>query len=345
MRRTSDWGKARVGSVLKAKTPFPAGRARMTDTTDIAAADWAARLSGEPSEADWLGFETWLQAAPGNRSAYDRALALSLELDRQAGPLAQALFALPPARRTRVASPLLLSAGLTALAAAVTVVILNPIMATKPLVYSTAAGERRQIVLADGTRVFLNTGTTLSVRLDRGSRELELAGGEAAFQVTHDATRPFVVHVGDRVVRDVGTDFDIAYGAGAIRVTVREGMVSFARSKDDLRSVSLGPGSRLEHREGVLGSTVTVADTDEAFAWRSGRLIYRDRPLSEVVADLNRYGKDQIEAVGPAAGLRFNGVLAINNQSAMVARLCALLPVSASREDGVIKLREINSLR
>ena len=321
----------------------------MTEATDIAAADWVARLSGEPGEADWLGFEAWLQAAPGHRGAYDAALALWLELDRQVEPLAESLSSpsrSAPAAQRRGAAPLWWGVGMSALAAvAVTVAALNPIKAAQSVVYSTAKGERRQITLADGTRAWLNTGATLSVRLDKGSREITLAQGEAAFQVTHDAARPFLVHVGDRVVRDVGTDFDVSLGAGIIVVTVREGMVAFARSLDDPRSVSLSPGSRLEHREDMQGSTVMVADTDEAFAWRSGRLIYRDRPLSEVAADLNRYGEDQVQVIGPAAGLRFTGVLAIDKQSAMVTRLSALLPVSAARDGSVITLREINNAR
>jgi len=322
----------------------------MTQPTHIAAADWVARLSGEPGEADWLGFEAWLQAAPGNRGAYDRAAALWLDLDDQAAPLA-ALIAdedgVPPGQstRTRRQGPTLWwSAGMSAVAvAAVTIAALNPNRPTQPDLYATAKGERREIILSDGTHVALNTGSSISVRMQRGSREITLAQGEAAFQVVHDASRPFVVHAGDRVMRDVGTDFDVARNDGLITVTVREGMVAVQRSSDDTRSLSLGPGSRLVHREGAAQSTVLAANTDEAFSWRSGRLVYRDRPLADIVADLNRYGEDQIKVDAAAARLRFSGVLTIDNQPAMVARLSALLPVSAARKDGVVTLRELDN--
>ena len=89
-----------------------------------------------------------------------------------------------------------------------------------------------------------------------------------------------------------------------------------------------------------------AANADDAFSWRAGRLIYRDRPLAEVAADLNRYGDAQIKTVGPAANLRFTGVLTVDNQSAMVQRLAGLLPVTAtSGKDGVILLSELNSTR
>ena len=50
----------------------------------MSAADWVARLSGDPVESDWLDFEAWLQSAPGHRRAYDKAMTLWLDLDRQA---------------------------------------------------------------------------------------------------------------------------------------------------------------------------------------------------------------------------------------------------------------------
>lgn len=310
-----------------------------------AAAEWVARLSGEPGEADWLAFEHWLSAAPGHRAAYDRALMLSLSIDRQGSALS-VLLDRTPTPRTRPA-PALWGAGLMSLAAvAVTFAALHPQPTPKAEIYATAKGERRDVVLADGTRVSLNAGSRLSVVIERDRRELTLASGEAAFQVTHDPARPFTVHVGDRMLRDVGTEFDVLREAGKITVTVREGMVAVMRTADPSRPLSLGPGSRMEHAEGSPATLVLAANPDDAFAWRSGRLIYRNRPLSEVAADLNRYGEEDVRVEGPAADLRFTGVLTVDNQKAMIQRLTGLLPVAASsREDGVIMLSGLNTAR
>jgi transmembrane sensor len=316
-----------------------------------AAADWVVRLSGEPAEADWLAFEAWLNAGAARRGAYDRALTLWLELDGQAEPLGAAILAdvdAPPSRapRARSRGPALWWSGamMSVAAVAVTFAALHPDRPAQPDIYTTAKGERRQIVLSDGTRLALNTGSSLSVRMGRGERRITLAQGEAAFQVVHDANRPFVVEAGDRVLRDLGTDFDVMRANGQITVTVREGMVAVQRT-GTTRSLSLGPGSRLEHREGALDSMITTSNTDDAFAWRVGRLIYRDRPLAEVASDLNRYGEDQVQVAGGAADLRFSGVLTIDNQPAMVQRLTELLPVASTRKDGVIVLRELNLTR
>ena len=319
----------------------------MTQAKTIAhgAADWVARLSGEPVEADWLAFEVWLNAADGHRAAYDRALALSLSIDRQGSALMEQ--AAPAARRPVMARQAWWGGGLAAAAAvAVTFVALHPKTEPKAEIYATAKGERRDIVLSDGTRVALGAASRLDVTMQREQRQLTLASGEAAFSVVHDPSRPFIVHVGDRDLRDVGTEFDVTRENGMIRVSVREGMVAVTRPGND-RSLSLGPGSSLQHREGSSDTVVMAANPDEAFSWRTGRLIYRDRPLSEVAADLTRYGADEVRVTGPAADLKFTGVLAVDDQPSMVRRLTSLLPVVASppRKDGVILLSELNKSR
>lgn len=305
------------------------------------AADWVARLGGQPGEADWLAFEAWLNGGEGRRAAYDQALALSLAVDRQASALADRVAARPAARRPSM----LWGGGMVAVAViAVSFAALHPRPEPKATAYATAKGERRDIVLSDGTRVALNTDTRLLVAMRDDRRELTLVSGEAAFQVVHDPDRPFVVRMGDRELRDIGTEFDASRRDGVIAVTVREGMVALERPEDPERRLTLTPGSRAEHREGTQEIEVMAANADDALAWRAGRLIYRNRPLSEVVADLNRYGDGQVKAVGPAADLRFTGVLTIGAQGVMVQRLAGLLPVAAtSGKDGVILLRELNS--
>jgi transmembrane sensor len=305
------------------------------------AADWVARLSGQPGEADWLAFEAWLNGGGERRAAYDQALALSLAVDRQAEILADLVADRAAPRR----APALWGGGLMAVAAiAVTFAAQHPRPEAKATDYVTAKGERRDIVLADGTRIALSTDTRLSVVMRADRRELTLASGEAAFKVVHDPRRPFVVHMGDRQLRDIGTEFDASRRDGLISVTVREGMVALERTEAPERRVNLSPGSRAEHREGTEEVLVMAANADDALAWRAGRLIYRNRPLSEVAADLSRYGDEQVKAVGPAANLRFTGVLTIDNQSAMTQRLAGLLPVAAtSSKHGVILLSELNS--
>jgi transmembrane sensor len=326
----------------------------MSEAMQMSAADWVARLSGEPVESDWLDFEAWLQSAPHNRRAYDKAMTLWLDLDHQAMPLAAAIADLvddldKSGRRPRTArrKPVLWWGGAMAGVAAValTFAALNPYRGAEPTSYSTAKGERKAITLTDGTKVMLNGASRIAVRFERNQRDITLAQGEAAFIVTHDASRPFQVAVGDQTLRDIGTEFDVLRTGGDVIVTVRQGMVEARSATGDQRPIPLGAGTRLVHREGAAASTVTLVSADDAFSWRSGRLIYRDRPLSEIASDLNRYGDSQVRVDGPAAGVRFSGVLVIGDQKAMVRRLAALLPISQTRRDGVIILHGENSTR
>ena len=77
----------------------------------------------------------------------------------------------------------------------------------------------------------------------------------------------------------------------------------------------------------------------EVAGWRTGRLIYDDRPLSEVVADLNRAYPTPIRTTGDAGDIRFTGVLTLDGQAATIRRLETFLPVSAVQKDGAVELR------
>jgi transmembrane sensor len=93
--------------------------------------------------------------------------------------------------------------------------------------YTTDIGERRSITLADGSTVDLNSRSRLRVEFTKGERRVELAEGQALFQVAKDKNRPFIVSSGDATVRAVGTQFDVYRKAnGTTTVTVLEGRVA-----------------------------------------------------------------------------------------------------------------------
>ena len=323
------------------------------EPTYEAAAEWVVRLHSSVPEADaesdWLAFETWLDAAPGNRAAYDAAESLWSETGRQASALRQGLAA--PSRsvvldfsaRRHSAAPVWWAAGAAAAAAAL--LFVGPFSlfhAQAPTIYATAKGERRTVTLADGSSIALNGGSRISVLVDSRMRRIELAeGSEAAFRVVHDPSRPFVVQAGDRVVRDIGTEFDILRDAGALKVTVREGEVEVAPNAGAVgQTVALTRDRQLNHREGSANADISEVSADDAFGWRQGRLVYRGRPLGEVAQDLTRYYGEPVRVTGAASALRFSGVLEASSETAAIKHLSALVPVSAKTQDGVIILQQ-----
>lgn len=321
------------------------------------AISWLLRLGApEATEADWLALGAWLDAAPQNRIAFDRAERVSAELTAASAELISAMDLrriVPQPRRALGRRPEVRTrawryvAGVAAAAAAaVLFVVVRPPAPTPMEVYQTAKGENRMLDLADGSHIHLNSASRLTVRLERKARYIELAEGEAAFDVAKDAARPFLIAAGERTIRVVGTEFDVLRHQGRLRVTVRRGIVAVqspdAADKAALLSnaVLLKAGDQFEHQTGERVSHVRRVDADAAFAWRGGDLVYRDQPLDEVVQDLNRYFATPVSVVGPAANLRFSGVLVLDDEEAVVRRLQAFLPIAVDRgQDGVVLKR------
>src|SRR5204863_2251084 len=155
--------------------------------------------------------------------------------------------------------------------------------------YATAPGETRQVILADGSHVRLNAGSRLEVRLGRRARRVEMADGEAVFDVTHDPGRPFLIDTGDREVRVVGTQFDLRQRGDAFALTVRRGLVEVRPSgAPQAPPTRVAAGQRLTHDRGAPAGQLSAAGGDDAFAWTRGQLVYTAAPLAEVAADLSR---------------------------------------------------------
>jgi transmembrane sensor len=312
------------------------------------------RIDSSAGESDWLELQAWLEADPEHRATYDRVERLFAELEAAAPQLTAGLDERPGAAAARRSSAdrrgrarlftrrAFGGFAAAAAAAAIAVVVMQPQAPVATQTYETAKGETREVVLADGSHVHLNSASRLTVRFEKSRRRVELAEGEAAFDVTHDASRPFVIAAGERDVRVVGTEFDVLRHEGALRVTVLSGVVAIQapeRAPATVQPVILRAGDQLDHRAGTRLWTVSKVDPQVAFAWKNGDLIYSDRPLDEVVSDLNRYFATPLRVEGPAASLRFSGVLKIEGEVAVVRRLEAFLPVEAVRETGGVVLR------
>jgi transmembrane sensor len=168
--------------------------------------------------------------------------------------------------------------------------------------YTTATGEQRRIVLADGSTIDLNTRSEVRVHLTDTARKVDLRAGEAYFSVAKDPVRPFTVSSGDTVVRAVGTRFNVYRQDSQTTVTVIEGSVVVA----DGEMLNAG------HRAEVAAKHITqkpVAVPERDIAWRERRLIFEDRTIADVVAEFNRYNTRKIVIEdADLAGERINGV-------------------------------------
>lgn len=213
--------------------------------------------------------------------------------------------------------------------------------------YATQVAEIRDVPLDDGTVVTLGARSAVDVQFTNAERTVRLASGEAFFAVSRDTSRPFVVLAGDTRIRVVGTKFNVHYEGGRVRVSVLEGIVEVARADGSTERIGpaaptvtltagqqlLAAGSAPLAPEPLRGATPG--------AWREGRLDYQDAPLSEIIADANRYRSGTIRIASPAlAGERLTTSFRTSQIDQMLETLPETLPVALRRNpDGTVELR------
>lgn len=207
--------------------------------------------------------------------------------------------------------------------------------------YTTAVGEQRLIRLADGSRLRLDTGSEVRVRLGKTRRQAELKSGRAFFDVASDPSRPFVVAAGAMDVQAVGTRFDVRRGAdGALQVTLVEGVVRVAVQKSD-KDWTLAPGQKLVVARPSAAPRIHKVDAASATSWTSGRLVFRSTPLGAAVAEVNRYDPKGVTlAAADLSATPVSGVFDSGDTDAFVAAVTDLYGLEATRQgDGAVVLR------
>ena len=218
----------------------------------------------------------------------------------------------------------------------------------QPDVYTTRAGERRIVTLADGSQVALDSRSEVSVRYSAHARELTLTQGQARFDVAHDIERPFSVTADGHKVIATGTSFNIDLFGPSLLVTLIEGrvVVSAAQSWINLTKVDI-PLARitLDAGEQIVFSPkaaprVAHVNLGQATAWENGEVVSENDSLTTIVARINRYARDPVVIRDTETGeLHISGVFHTGDVQGFVNTIVEYLPVRAEKEpDGTILL-------
>jgi transmembrane sensor len=305
------------------------------------AAAWVVRLRADNvTVVDWDAAAVWLDADPAHRRAFDEAEGLWSATDRLASAREAPMIELAAHRERRkgpgrgwlVAAP----AMAAALAAAF---LLAPLLQSPPtVVYHTAPGETRTVALEDGSKLQINGGSTLSVKMERGRRIVYMDQAEAVFDVAHDSARPFLINVGESQVRVVGTAFNIRRSADETAVSVLRGVVEVSDLDAPSRRVRLTVGQAVRRADVDDRMAVAPVDVRTAAAWTQGRRAYDAQPLSEIAADLSRAFATPVTVAPDVANLRFSGVLLLDDEAAVIDRRERFLPIKATRGPQGVRL-------
>ncbi|QDH70628.1 FecR family protein [Marilutibacter alkalisoli] len=301
---------------------------RITRLEDVAA-DWLARLhSPECSAAERAAFEDWLAASPRHVEAWLEAerlhcLAGALATDEMLQAAAGEVLRPSPRQASRVARGR--GWSWTAAAAAMLVLAVGAVQWMRPgpatiVDHATVVGEQREVLLADGTRMLLDTDTALVTRFDRRQRVVELAHGRVQFEVGQDR-RPFLVRAAASTVRDIGTTFQVSRRGDEVDIGLIEGVVLVSRG-DDGPGRKLAPGEQVRVDPQGRFTATRALDLEAATAWPRGELILSKRRLDDLLAEMNRYAEVPLRlADSTLAGIAINGVFRVDEQDGLIKAL------------------------
>ncbi|WP_303922473.1 FecR family protein [Draconibacterium sediminis] len=162
----------------------------------------------------------------------------------------------------------------------------------------TEEGQRSKVILPDSSIVWLNSSTTLSYHENDLEKERRVhLSGEAFFQVSKNAEKPFFVQNEQLVVKVLGTEFDVeAYPeTGEINVVLESGSVQLNHAKNTSFNYQLKPGEIAKFD--LAQNSLNIADIDVAkfSSWKNGVLIFQNDPMKEVIEKLERWYNVEVE--------------------------------------------------
>ena len=337
------------------------------------AASWfITNRAGSLDYAERAAFVAWLKASPIHVEEYLGVAAVARDLAAAADDPAVSLDSLleqaradktvgipwmespTPGRdrhdaRTRGAGRWRLAAMAAAVSVAFAVLLgwaIKVELFAIPATYETARGEQGAWLLADGSKLRLNTESTVTVRYTRAERLVELMRGQAHFTVAHDTSRRFRVAAGEVEAIAVGTQFDVYRMHATTIVTVSEGKVAVrigdkasgtgGRIPEHTKHVKAGYQLRID--AGVDSAQPMPVDLGQSLAWLQRKIYFEHRPLGEVVDELNRYAQVPLEIADPSLrALPISGVFDTDDMESFVAFLETLDGVRIVRtEDKVL---------
>ena len=187
--------------------------------------------------------------------------------------------------------------------------------------YRTALGETRNVRLADGSMVHLNTNTSIEVALRDKIRSIKLLKGEAQFDVAHDGRRPFIVNADGTLVRAIGTKFNVRLRSDVTELTVIQGVVAVRNGESAVRRIESGRSAAV--RSGSIAVThLEPATIKQRIAWQEGMVEFQGDTLAQAVEEFNRYRAEPLVIGDPAiASLRVGGAFRLDRSQDFVAAL------------------------
>ena len=305
------------------------------------AAAWLARLQSRRDPEVEQKFQRWRDRDPAHAEAFERVAASY----QQAGLLRYSALASasdgttsrPAHSRTpnyawaaAAALALLISAGLYLVLGS------TPwTSGTEAVMLSTKIGEIRSVELSDGSKVTLDTATSVEVEIGRMGRRALVRGGRARFSVAR-AARPFVIEAGGNIATAAGGVLDVEEFGNQARFDVLAGSAKVGEQGAGGSELGLEAG---ETMTAVPGHAAQKRALGSAPDWTRGMLQFDGTPLQAAVALANRYSKSKILLSGDLEGLKVTGAFRAGDIEGLAGALAEAFHLTVARtRDGNLLL-------
>lgn len=289
------------------------------------AADWLLRFSeGDVSTAEHEQWQHWRGSSPERQQAWERAQVLLGKLGGLPPALAMSALDRPanPGRRAAVAKLAALLALLPGSFGAWKLLETQQWTAD----FRSAVGERRELQLADGSQITLNTDSAIDVRFDSQQRRVHLRQGEILVQTARDpGDRPFLVTTEAGWMQALGTRFTVREQAGSTRLVVLEGAVRVQPAEAGGAQQVINAGQRTTFSANQLAPPETA--NPAASAWTQGMLLADNLRLADFLVELARYRKGFVRCDPAIADLRISGAFPISDSQRSLDMLQQTYPL------------------
>lgn len=295
------------------------------------AAEWLMRLSeNDLSDSERAEWERWKVSSPERGRAWSRAQLLQSKLGGLPSSLAMSALDRPsnPERRAALGKLALLLA------------VMPVGWGTWKLVesqqgsahYRTAVGKQRELTLADGSRITLNTDTAIDVLFDTQQRLIHLREGEILVQTAPDTAprhRPFLVSTRQGQMQALGTRFTVRELSPRTHLAVLEGAVKVVLADSSQTApLIVNAGQRTDFSSQTFGA-LNSADRYVG-AWAQGLLMADKMRLADFVTELTRYRRGFVRCDPTIADLRISGAFPISDTQRTLNMLVQTYPVLAT---------------
>lgn len=201
--------------------------------------------------------------------------------------------------------------------------------------YQTAIGERREIILADGTSLSINTDTSLDVVFDDHQRLIKLYSGEILIKTAidpHKVSRPFSVETKQGKILALGTRFSVKTDDTQTTVSVFEKTVKVSFKGAQQNNVMLHAEQKLHFTSSAIG--VVERYNPLSITWRSGSVTVIDVSLDALITELSRYRTGLLRCDSRIADIKVSGTFPIDDTDRSLKALENGFPISIVRRTG-----------